>query len=154
MYSLFAGQERIAGFIVGASTRIRDAFRPHTKKCYQLLFRNFVAFYICAKISIRCISHSVVLAFLEFLAWNKKVSVHMVANNVSAIKANLVLYGLDHTFIDRPRIKYFIKSMKMSEPLSVTDRPIMSIKTLHSFISACSLIPFGIFFGIFMQQYF
>ena len=154
MYSLFAGQECIAGFIVGASTRIRDAFRPRTKKCYQLLFRNFVAFCIHAKISIQCISLSVVLAFLEFLAWNQ-VSVHMVANNVSAIKANLVLYGLDHTFMDHPRIKYFIKSMKMSRPLSVTDRPIMSIKTLHSFISACSFIPFGkVYAAVFLIAHF
>ena len=148
MYSLFAGQERIAGFIVGASTRIRDAFRPRTKKCYQLLFRNFVAFCICAKISIQCISLSVVLAFLEFLAWNQ-VSVHMVANNVSAIKANLVLYGLDHTFMDHPRIKYFIKSMKMSRPLSQTDQSYPSKLCILLYLHVLSFL-----LAKFMQQYF
>ena len=75
------------------------------------------------------------MEFLGFLAWNQ-VFVHIIANYVSVIKANLVLYGLDHTFLGHLRIKYFVKSMKMSRPWSVIDRPIMSIKTLHPIISA------------------
>ena len=142
MYSLFVGQRRIAGFVCGANSRIKDAFRPKTKRCYQLLFRNFIGFCVCAKISVNSISLSVLMAFLEFLAWNQ-VSVHMIANHVSAIKANLVMYGLEYEFMDHPRICYFLKSMKMSRPLSVTHRPIMSIKILHAFITACSFIPYG-----------
>ena len=93
-----------------------------------------MGFCICTQISENCISLGMVL---EFLAWNQ-VSVHMIANNVSAIKPNLVLHGLDHSFMDLPRI-IFLKSMK----ISVTDRPIRSIETLHLFISACSFIPFA-----------
>ena len=154
MYSLFAGQKRIAGFVCAANSRVKDAFRPKTKRCYQLLFRNFIGFCVCSKIRVNCISLAVIMAFLEFLAWNK-VSVHMIANHVSAIKANLVVYGLEYEFMDHPRIRYFLKSMKMSRPLSVTHRPIMSIQTLHSFIAACSFIPYGkIFAAVFLIAYF
>ena len=74
---------------------------------------------------------------------------------MSAIKANLVIYGLEYELIDHPRIRYFLKSMKMSRPLSVTHRPIMSIQTLHSFIAACSFIPYGkIFAAVFLIAYF
>ena len=86
--------------------RIKDAFRAKTKRCYQLFFMNFVGFCICAKFSINGISLGVVIASLECLARNQ-ISVHMVGNNVSSIKTNLVLYGLDCTFMDHPRIKYF-----------------------------------------------
>ena len=94
------------------------------------------------------------MAFLEFLAWNQ-VFVHMIANHVSAIKVNLVMYGLEYEFMDHPRIRYLLKSMKMSRPLSVTQRPIMSIKTLHAFIAACSFIRFGkIYAAVFLIAYF
>ena len=56
-----------------------------------------------ASVNISNVSLSDVVAFLEFLVWNG-VSVNMVANNVSAIKANLVMYGLEHTFIDYRKI--------------------------------------------------
>ena len=89
-------------------------------------------------------------SFLDEVLAGNQVSVHMIANYVSAIKANLVMYGLEYAFMDHPKIRHFlnmnilnIKSMKMSTPLSVTQRPIMSIKTLHAIISACSFIPFG-----------
>ena len=154
MLSLFLGQERIAGFMVGANSRLRDAFRPKAKRCYQLLFRNFVGFCVCAAISLRSVSLSVVMAYLEFLVSNG-VSANMVANNISAIKANFVMYSLDHSFLDHPRVRYFLKSMKMSRPLSVTDRPIMTVDTLHSFISACKFIPFGnIYAAVFLIAYF
>ena len=48
------------------------------------------------------------MVFLEFLAWNQ-VFVHIMANFVCVIKANLVLYGLDHTFLGHLRIKAVMK---------------------------------------------
>ena len=96
----------------------------------------------------------VVMAYLEFLVING-VSVNMVANNISAIKANFVMYSLDHAFLDHPKIRYFLKSMKMSRPLAVTDRPIMSIDILHAFISACNFIPFvSVHAAVFLIAYF
>ena len=83
------------------------------------------------------------------------VSVNIVANYISAIKASLVMYGLDHTFMDHPKIRYFLKSTKMTRPLSVTDRPIMTMNVLHSFISACNCFPFGkLFAAVFLIAYF
>ena len=42
------------------------------------------------------------------------------------------MFSLDCLFIDHPNISYFLKSIKMTRPLSVTDRSIITINILHS----------------------
>ena len=42
----------------------------------------------------------------------------MIANYVSAIKANFVLYYFNHTILDDPKIKHFLKPMKTTDCLS------------------------------------
>ena len=105
-----AGQRRLLHLVDGPSQRVKAAFRPKTRRCYQLLFRNFVGFCCLADILIQDVSLHSVMAYLEYLALNK-VSVHMVANNVAAIKANFVMYGIDHSVMEHPRVKCFLKSM-------------------------------------------
>ena len=54
---------------------------------------------------------SVVMAYLEYLA-EIQVFIHMEANNISAIKASFVIYGLNHSLRDYPNVKHFVKAMK------------------------------------------
>ena len=104
--------------------------------------------------SFKNVSLCIVMAYLEFLVMNG-VSVNISANNISAIKANLVMYSLEHAFLDHPKSRYFLKSMKMSRPLSVIDRPIMTIDILHAFISAFNFVPFGkLYAAVFLIAYF
>ena len=70
-----------------ATSRLHDAFRPKTKK----ELRAFVAFCILMNVQLVKISVKVLLSFLECLVSNQ-YSATMVANHVSAIKANLTLY--------------------------------------------------------------
>ena len=51
------------------------------------------------------------MAYLQFLIENN-VSVHMVANHISALKANFVMYGLDYTVLNNPRVSYFFELNK------------------------------------------
>ena len=123
------GQKRMLHLLDGAAERVKTAFRLKKRRCYYLLFRNLAAFCCLAKILVQDINLHVTMAYLEFLARNG-VSVHMSANNVAAIKANFVMYGIDHAVMDHPRIKYFVKSMCINRPLSVPKRNIMSLKQL------------------------
>ena len=137
-----AGQRRLFHLVDGASERVKSAFRPKTRRCYQLLFRNFVGFCCIADILIKDISLHSVMAYLEYLALNK-VSVHMVANNVAAIKANLVMYGIDHSVMEHPRIKYFLKCMRINRPLSVPVQNIISLQNLVVIAHLCDHINCG-----------
>ena len=94
------------------------------------------------------------MAYLEYLALNK-VSVHMVANNVAAIRANLVMYGIDHAVMEHPRIKYFLKSMKINTPLSVPVRNIISLQHFVDIVFLCDHINCGpVFKSVFLIAFF
>ena len=102
--------------------------RLETKNQVVLRHSLLSGFCICSHIEINCVTIEPIMAYLEFLVQNG-VSVHMVANNISAVKANFVMMGLDHTTLEHPHIKYFTKSMKINRPLAVTQRNIMSLET-------------------------
>ena len=118
---------------------MESAFRPKTRRYYELLFRNFIGFCICNKIVIQCISLQEIMAYLEFLVENN-VSANMLANNISALKANFVKWGLKFKIWDHPRIKYFLKSVKINRPLRPTHRNIMSLDVLRKLIKACDTL--------------
>ena len=86
---------------VKAAQRVELAFRPKTRRCYELLFRNFIGFCLCSNIVVQFISLQEVMAYLEFLVQNN-VSAHMLANNISALKANFVKFGLEFKVWDHP----------------------------------------------------
>ena len=67
----------------------------------------------------------VLLAFLECLHVNK-VSVNMVCNYLLAIRAKYIMYGLPTVSLDNI-LHYFIKSVKINQPLCITKSNIISI---------------------------
>ena len=112
-----------------ATSRLHDAFRPKTKKAYSMMFRAFMAFCIIMNVQLVKISVKVLLSFLECLASNQ-CSATMVANYISAIKANLTLYHLNFSICDHPNVKYFIRSLRINRPLSVVYHNIIDIPML------------------------
>ena len=66
-----------------------------------MLFRIFVGFCLCSKIMLQSVTLVNILAYLEFLVKNN-VSVNMVANHVSAIKAKFIMFDLDYAILDHP----------------------------------------------------
>ena len=121
-----------------ASLRIEDAFRPKTKRVYMQMFRVFVAFCIFIKVALFGVSVKVITSFLECLVTNK-CSVSMIANYLSAIKAKLIAYDLYFHVCEHPRVKYFVKSVKINRPLVAVYHNIIDIPMLKRM--ACMALP-------------
>ena len=73
----------------------------------------------------------------------------MVANYVSAIKANFVLYDLPFCVLDHPQIKYFLKALKINRPLKVKSNNIITIAWLIEISKACEGFTSAILLGFF-----
>ena len=118
-----------------ASDRLHQAFHPKTYRAYDAMFRTFVAFCIFTKSNINV---KVILSFLECLVKNSSSSC-MVANYVSAIRASFVMYDLSYYMLDHPKIKYFLKSLRINRPV-VTPHNIINISRLIDISLACDLL--------------
>ena len=88
------------------------------QQCYNLLFRTFIAFCICAELKCEQIDVIQVLSFLEYLARNK-VLVCMLSNYVSALKVKFT-FGLNYQVWDHPNVKYVIRAIKIKLSLICT----------------------------------
>ena len=119
-----------------AANRTHAAFRPKTRQAYFRMFRIFVAFCICMDVSVARADVKVILSFLECLICNK-CSVAMISNYVSAIKACFVLYNLLFHILDHPKIKYFQKSVKINQHLTLISHNIMDLDSLEKISAAC-----------------
>ena len=86
---------------------------------------------IYAKIKLCQLSVSVVLSYLEFLV-DYKGSAHMISNHRSAIRAMSVVYDLPYQPWDHPKVKYFVKSIKLTRPVALPKRNITDIYTLKT----------------------
>ena len=140
-----------------ASVRTKSAFRPRTVKCYHMLFKSFVAFCLYAKINLSVVSVSVALSYLEFLVENR-VSSSMISNHIAAVKAMSIVYDMQYEAWDHPKIRYFVKSLKLQRPMVLPKRNIIDLVTLkkmvatcHQFLDACvyRAVLLTAFFGFF-----
>ena len=154
MLYFVVGSKAMAQLCQEAGVRLQKAFRPKTHKCYLLLFRTFLAFVIHMKVKLAKVDCSVILSFLELLT-KHNTSTHMVANYVAAIKAKFMVFGLQYWVLDDPRVKYFLRSLKVNRPLCVPRRNIMDIPTLRKLILLCDDIPMGsVFKALFLTAFF
>ena len=122
-----------------ASVRLHQAFRPKTYRAYDAMFRIFIAFCIVTKSALSNINVKVILSLLECLVKNS-CSLCMVANYVSAIRASFVMYDLPYHVLDHPKVKYFLKSLRINRPIVVTPHNIITISCLIDISLACDLL--------------
>ena len=111
---------------------------------------------MCSKMNLQSVSLVTILAYLEFLVKNS-VSVNMVANHVSAIKAKFIMYDLQYAILDHPKVRYFIRSLKINRPLVQVKRNIMSLQVLQNLVRECNFIFAGkkkVFKAIFLMAFF
>ena len=92
------------------------------------MFHVFVAFCILNKVLLCNVNKKVVLAFLECVVLNY-CSTCVVTNYVSAIRSFVIF--------DHPKIKYYIKSLKINRPLSVKSHNLIDISWLISISTQC-----------------
>ena len=111
MLHFVSGRDALTALKSRAASRVAQAFCPKTRRCYELLFRNFMGFCQVTRLNIQCIELQDLIAYLEYLVENG-VSYNMVSNNMSALKANFIMYDLKFQLLEHPRIRFFIKSFR------------------------------------------
>ena len=100
-----------------------------------------MAFSIYAKVELCQLSVLTALSYLEFLVDNK-VSAHMIRNHVSAIRAMSIIYDLPYQPWEHPKMKYFVKSIKLTRPMALpTKRNIIDIQTPKTIIAYTQKFP-------------
>ena len=133
---VFSENDAFTEYARKASVRTKSAFSPRTVKYYNMLFRSFVAFCLFTKVSLLKVSVSAVLSYLECLVENE-VSVNIVMNLISAIRAMSILYDLHYEAWDHPKVSYFVKALKLHRPMVLTKRNIVNIGTLKCMVVVC-----------------
>ena len=106
------------------------------------------------KVTLQHLSVKVILAFLECMVCNK-VSPAVLANYLSAIKAKCILYNLSYHVCKNVKIKYFLKSVKITRPLSVKPHNIIDLDMLKAIVSKCQNYYCGpVYKAIFLTVFF
>ena len=72
----------------------------------------------------------------------------MVENYVSAIKAHFVLHDLSFQVFDHPKLKYFLKVLRINRPLLVKPHNITSLDRLVQLSTACDYLTSGLVYRV------
>ena len=137
-----------------AALRTHQAFHPKARQAYDAMFRVFVAFCIISAVILPDINVEVIMSFLECLVENN-CSCAMLENYMSAIKANCILYDLPYYVFDHPKIKYFIKSIKINRPLILRPHNTVDLSILRRMSKACLELTHGLVYrAVFLTGFF
>ena len=104
-----------------------------------------MAFCVYASRSIHDISIELLLAFLEFLTFNK-VSFASIINYISAIKTVLGNHGVNCSAFLDPRIKVFTRSLMRSRPLNPNIKTVIDIAMLTRIVKHCERMYLGMMY--------
>ena len=125
-----------------ATSRLTNAFCQSTKRAYATLFKTFLAFTIFLEWDIFQVTVFNLLCFLECLNYNK-VKASLMANYLSAIKANFIVLGLDVSIFQDVRIKYYQKAVQLSAPMNVKLKKVIDVPLLLQIIDQCNYTYMG-----------
>ena len=106
------------------------------------MFRTFIAFCIVTKSCIVNVNVKMVLSFLECLLSNS-CSCCMIANYVLAVKANFILHDLLFEVLDHPKVKYFVKALKINRPLAINSH-VITITIRIRLSESCAALDLGL----------
>ena len=116
-----------------ALSRLKSGFRPATLAAYTRMLRDFLAFLQVAKISLHQVNTVLFLAYMEFLVRNG-LSPTNVANNVAGIRALLIMYGSDTSYLKDERVALFLKSLRINQPFNPTLATIITVPMLEQIL--------------------
>ena len=103
---------------------------------------------------IYCLTPQIILAFLEFLTFNK-VSHSGITNFLSAVKTKLSNFGLDTSCFQDPRIKVYNKAILHTSQFHPNIKSIIDIAMLTKLVRQCENIHMGIIFkAAFLTSFF
>ena len=118
------------------------------------MFRVFVAFCVISGVLLPDVNVKFIMSFLECLV-QYHCSCAMLENYMSAIKANLILYDLPFVVFDHPKIKYFIKSIKINRPLTLRPHNTVDLPVIRRISRACLDLTHGVVYrAVFLTGFF
>ena len=153
-YTLFLGNRRLKNLATKASSRLQGAFRPSTARACTTMFRTFMCFCVYLNLNVKNLDVDGILAFMECLHVNQ-VSVNMISNYLSDIRAKFVVLGLNPSALDHKKVKYYIRALKLNRPMSVTTHNIITLDMLLKIVHQCDLLYMGaVFKAVFLVAFF
>ena len=137
-----------------AEGRLQAAFTSATAKAYESAFRLFLAFTVFMAWDIHKVNVEFLLIYLEFLVFNAATP-GQVANHLSALKAKFALHSLSTQIFDHQKVSYFVKSLKLNAPLTVTLHKIIDIPLLMNIVKQCDKFHMGqVFKAVYLLAFF
>ena len=83
-----------------------------------------------------------------------QVSVNMISNYLSDIRAKFVVLGLNPSALDHKKVKYYIRALKLNRPMSVTTHNIITLDMLLKIVHQCDLLYMGaVFKAVFLVAF-
>ena len=124
---------------------MHQTFAESTRRSYTAMSRYFLAFLAFLNVQPHLLSPPHILAFLEFLVFNK-VSHSQISNYLADIKANFSMFTLDTTSFFDQGIKYFTKAVARCAPLTVKLKAIIEPPLLIKIVQECEYLYMGYVF--------
>ena len=125
----------VAQLVTRACVRLASAFRPATKRAYEHMFKDFVAFLVAAGLPILQVNYFCLLAFIEYLCQNNFTPAN-IHNYLAGIRAQFIIYNLHTSPFQHQQLQFFYKSMRINRPLKPKAHTYIDIDLLTSFDSS------------------
>ena len=137
-----------------AGSRVTSAYRPKTLKAHHSHFTLFLQFLQFIEQDILYISHSSVLAFIEFLCFNN-LSLTSIQAYLSSIKSKCKCLSLSLDPFNHHSVALALRSIGLNIPTVRRVKGIFDLQSLSSIIQTCSSLPLGpIYKALFLTAFF
>ena len=108
-----------------ALARLLQSFRSATRRAYNRMFSDVMAFLVAAGLLPPQVDVHGLLAFMEYLCQNK-FNHSNISNYLAGIQAYCVIYNLSTTPFRDEKIQMFIKSIKINRPLMIKNISVLT----------------------------
>ena len=137
-----------------AVDRLHRAFCPATMHSYMSMFQIYIGFSSYMQWDPAHLTVQRLLVFLEFLVASD-FSFTQISNYLSGIKAMAVVHGLSDFPFSHVQVKYFVRSLQISNPITVTLKKIIDIPLLRRIVHQCDQTYMGqVFKAIYLTAFF
>ena len=120
-------------------------FGPSTQSAYSVMFRILWHFVYTCVFALSQVNVGILFVFLVCLNVNV-VSLSMQSNYLAALKAKFIIYGLPSLAFDDKENHYFVKSLRINRPRSISKCNIICIQDQYTLVELYDPINLGKFF--------
>ena len=124
-----------------AFAKLLSGFRPSTLQQYRRMWADFISFQAAAGLPSYQVNVTLLLSFLEYLHENN-ISVAQLQNNLSAIRAMHIAYGLETAPFKDERLPLFLKAIRIHRPLNPRVLAHLDIPLLEKILYLCDHMQF------------